>query len=417
MLLNKKVVRKVFIGMWVALFGASCGGDGSEFGSQNAPAITSAISSSLPLAMKTGGLEVSNPRLSFPRASLNVPIGSDTVAPPPSSGNILWLVWNMDYNNYCTTDRLSSGECFRVRPSTYPGSGDTWNSYYKPAALTDSSICTTDGNYDQIIGTSVVSTACRFDYNIASSGTEVDNCYNSAGQDVDITEYVPWASDWGLPTTIKFQGSFGATAWANWFGLNRDVTQANGQDMITLSYQDNSGNMTAVHLDRVNNQIFYLSIGGKTTGTQGFQAYLGNLPTSGDQSSGAFEAIQVLDYNGEGSFGDAKFTIRMKSNGDYIWIQSWNNIPGDTGFDASNPNWSNDDECFKFESNLPSSIYVAKEECYAAFDKADKTAMDSDDNFTLKLGVASIDQSAWHGKGPELYNPDTNPIAPLGQCY
>ncbi|MFH1018573.1 MAG: hypothetical protein V1798_10405 [Pseudomonadota bacterium] len=409
---NSCIFRNGFMAALMVAFVTTCGGgDNAGFGSQRAPDLTSAVASSIPSAMKTGGL-INASRLA-PRSLLDVPIGSDTDAPPPSSGNILWLVWNMDYNGYCTTDKLTSGECFRVRPSTYPSSGDTWNAYYRPAALTDPTICTTDGNYDSIIGTSIVSQACRFDYNVASQGEDVDKCYDSTGQDVDMTTYIPWASDWSLPTTAKLQGSIGNSTWAMWFGLNRDVTGADGQVMVTLSNQDTMGSrLTVVDLDRVKNHIFYFDIGGKATGVQGFSAYLGDLPTSGNQSAGAFEALQVLDYNGEGSFGHEKFTIRMKSDGTYVWIQSWQLIPGDYGFE---PNSSND-ECLKFGATLPESTYVEPSECLTAFGKS-TAEMDADDNFTLKLGVAGFDQSNWFGKGPELYDPDVNPPAPLGQCY
>ncbi|MEK6706478.1 MAG: hypothetical protein AABZ06_11900 [Bdellovibrionota bacterium] len=396
----------------------------TPFGSGNVPYITREASSTLPTGMKTGGaLSLSLMDMfregagNFARA-IGDPLGSESVSPPPSAGNILWLVWNMDYNSYCTDDKIAAGECFKVHPSV---STTEWTKYYRPAALADPTICRTNGNYSSIIGTSMVSEACKFEYMLLESGTSVDKCYESTGQSVDITTWIPWASSWGLPTSIKFQGSFGGSTWANWFGLNRTVTGADGQYMITLSNEAGSSMgpyLTAVNLDRVNNKFFHLTAQTGSGSVQGIKAYQGALPTgSSTQSSGAFEALQILDYNGVGTMGSSSFSIRMKSDGTYVWIQSWSNkVPGDNGFDASSPDTS---ECLQFGSTLPASYYVSAEDgqaCLAAFGKT-KTQMNADTNYDLKLTTVGTTVSSWWEKGGTLYDAATTPIATLGNCY
>lgn len=104
----------------VTLFSIGCDSDDDDdsstasatFGSLNIPSMASSMAAGIPAGFKTGGL------VSLRLLGIGDPLGSDTVAPPPSAGNVLWLVWNLDYNSYCNDEKLSSGECFRVHPST-----------------------------------------------------------------------------------------------------------------------------------------------------------------------------------------------------------------------------------------------------------------------------------------------------------
>lgn len=374
-----------------------------SFGSDNIPQVATAMAAGIPASFKTGGNVTSLHLL-----AIGDPLGSDTVSPPPSAGNVLWLVWNMDYNSYCNDAKLTSGECFRVHPST---STTDWTYYYKPAPLIDATICRTEDGVDsQTIGNSMVSKACQFEYNLMEMGAEIDECYESAGEEVDFTEYIPWAADWGIPTTIKFQGLVTSEEGGSfWYGINRDVTGADGQYMVSLSdYGD--GEMQVVYLDRANNRFFHFIIGSQGTGTrEGFMAYMGELPDANGETTGSFEAMQLLAYT-SGSMAGEQFLIRLKSNGSYVWIQNWSTLPGETGFDASAPDFSNDDECLKLETNLPSSKYVDKADCLTSFSKATEALMNADTNFTLKFSGDNIKKTNWWGKYAELYDPATNPL-------
>lgn len=263
----------------------------------------------------------------------------------------------------------------------------------------------------------MISKACELEYAFMKKGSEVDKCYSSTGEQVQLTEYIPWAIDWGLPANITYQGviandSDGDDKEVFWYGVNKDVTGADGEYITSLSTYG-KGEMQTVYLDRTNNKFFHFSIGTQGTGTrEGFMAYMGELPDANGNTTGSFEAMQLLAYT-TGTMAGEQFLIRMKSNGTYVWIHNWSVLPGESGFDASAPNNSNDDECLKLESNLPSSKYVAKSECLTAFSKSTEAEMNADSNFTLKFSGEAIKKSNWWGKYEERYSSDVNPITTI----
>ncbi|MGK5085122.1 hypothetical protein WDW37_17685 [Bdellovibrionota bacterium FG-1] len=192
------------------------------------------------------------------------------------------------------------------------------------------------------------------------------------------------------------------------------------------------GQMNLVYLDKVKNNFFYLQVGaGASASQQGLTAYTGELPAADGTTTGSFEAVKILYYS-----ATSHFTTRLKSNGQYVWFQSWSTqsssaagMPGDTGFDASNPNWGNtvsesgtltsSDTCLKISASLPNSYYVTPVDggaCLASFGKT-KEQMDADSNYTLSLAGTQIKASNWLGKGATMYYPSANPPATSGQCY
>ncbi len=386
--------------------------DNDYSGSATIPRLANNISATLPDGFKEGG-EVLTTR------GLDDPWGDPDVAPDPTVGNILWLVWNLDYDDYCTDEKIDSGDCFKVRPSTYhPVDNDIWSAYRKPAPLTDPDVCV-NGPEDSIYGTSMISVACNFEYILNYKKDEIDACYNAPGKEVDITEYIPWAASWGIPTTVTFQGSLGSESYGNWYGLNQSVTGADGQYLLTLSeYSGDTRALEAVYLDKVKNEFFHLHItGGDEGSTQGIKAYMGGLPDASGNLEAGFEAIQILDYNNEGSMAGESFTIRMKSDGTYIWIQKWmSSIPGDDDFDADVP-ISGDYQCAIIEDNLPTSMNVDASECLTAFGKTTIAELNDDDWYSLKLTSTGIEYDSWFYMQSSTFDPVINPVAELNQCY
>lgn len=429
----KKLIVVSFILSLVPVL-VHCGGTGSGTDGSNtegtntdstyAPNIAELMASSLPTVLKTGGSvsQDASPGESLflkGAGTVDIPWGDESgEGNDPPVGNILWLFWNYDYTNQTTTDTIASGECFRVRPSTYDGSEDTWIGYCKPTVLSDPTKCT-NGHYSDISAstTSILQKACLFDLEIAENSSEVDSCYSSTGTTVDISEYIPWSNSWGLSQNYTFQGSAGDSRWAQWFKINRDIGNDNTQTIATLYSADTIKGMSLIDVDHANNRITFVDISNYANATQGFNAYIGTLPdaTTGE-TTGAFEAIQWLDYNGIGSMGDERFIIRMKSDGQYIWVQNFSNkVPGvDDDFDVTSPMTA---KCAKLQTNLPSSTYVDDSYCLIAFDKASVSELNADSWYTLRIDVPELVSNNWYEKGDTWYSATDNPLAELGSCY
>ncbi|MGK5083442.1 hypothetical protein WDW37_09050 [Bdellovibrionota bacterium FG-1] len=435
----KQSIGLIVLGL--AALSAGCGKDAATtFGSGNVPNVTSALTSSLPAGFKTGGAVASSLMSTFQSVQgltgidFNQAIGGTTYTPFPNTGSVLWLVWDLQYASGtsdfaataatlpCSATDISGGSCFKIHPST---SVDLWNYYKRPASIATPDICRTkDGVTTATAGGSVVGKACLFEYTLMSHGADIDKCVASAGSAIDISKAIPWASSWGLPdsTKLKVQGSFLDGNNISWYGVNKTVTGNTGQYMLTQKATSTSGSnvyapsVETVYLDRTTNQFFHYATSSIAGNQQGFMAYTGNLSaTEGAAGTGAFEAIQVLEYL---TGTNEKFTTRLRSNGTYIWMQSWLFRPGDAGFNVSTPlsQNANKDWCMKLSADLPNSVYVDESECWTAFGKTSRAAMNDDSLYQLKLGSITSAQLDAAVSGTQ-YTTANQLTATTGVCY
>lgn len=416
----------VVISFFAIFIWSGCDEDdaGSTAADLQIPAITTAFGESLPTGYKTGGTVSTRTTIGLGDA-----IGSDGKTPFPNTGNVLWLVWDLQYKNGemsftssetdppCTAEEISNGSCFKIHPST---SNALWTYYKRPKAIDDPTSCQTSSQETSGDGTSLVAKACNFESILYQMSTSVKECYNSAGTTVDLSKLLPWGiTKWGIPESIKIQGSYKTENSSNiiWYGINKDITGQSGQYMANLSAaQGNYGaRVEIIYLDREKQDFFHFA--SNNSGDQrGFMAFMGELPTTeGGAGTGSFEAMQVLEYTGTST---EKFTIRMKSNGQYIWLQNWQYVPGESGFNADTPASQNGDLdwCLKIENNMPSSIYVAESECFASFGKADRAAMNDDSNYNLKLEGITLEQYQAVASGTQ-YTESNYLTTELGVCY
>ncbi len=299
-----------------------------------------------------------------------------------TSGEILMRLWGLDYGNVCTDALISAGTCFECADC---GTGYN-NKFIKPTMLESPTACattsTTAGHY-----VNMGVDPCFFDTMVAQI-SNVATCKTVSGGSVDISTVVPWYASWGLPQTINFSSYYAkedASGGGIWWTINNGAS-ANTQYFLSLD----TNWLYAGIKDTVNNYFMFFGTGspayyqseatsgGYTTGVN-ISAYTGPLSTI----TSTFEAMQVRVQDPH------KYIERMKSNGEYLWYQSWSKTDGtfpetaadvDTYKDSPSTN-----RCVDIGDKIVLSKYVPLTDCVTSFGKASVAELNADDNYTLKI--------------------------------
>jgi hypothetical protein len=262
------------------------------------------------------------------------------------------------------------------------------------------------------LGGSVLSSVCQLENALVRGGSVVDACFASAGKEITLNDYFPYASDWGLPATIKVQGAIEINQVRYYFGVNPAQVGTGGQYILTQKAYA-GGVSQLVFIDRVKNAFFYLTSSDGSGTMSTITAFNGTLPGADGTVVGAFESVTIRYYPS----GTSPITLRMKSNGTHIYVQYWiGKVPGMDGFDASTTTSFNGDKCIKLNTTLPNSTYEEADTCVTAFGAATEAALAADTSYRLRLGVDSIKKDQWVGKA-SMFDPDVHPIGAGNACY
>ncbi len=377
-MMRRLTVLAMMIGL---LLLSGCGSSWSS-GGGNADALVYAtygqtMSAVIPAGLKTGGVNADVAAMLMKTLSGTC---ADTYADCPAitaegggdsdAGEILMRLWSLDYNDECNADLLAAGTCFDCEDCETGSVGTT--NFIQPtmiAAPTEcGSVSTTAGRYVNL-GVD----PCFFDAMIGQI-TNIAQCETVTGGAVDISSAIPWYASWNIPQTVHFSSYYSRSSGGMWWTLN-DGASANQQYFVSL---DSNWLYAGIKNPDENEFLFFGSSSPAYSGSSGvnISGYAGPL----DAITTTFEAIQVRDESPE------TYIERLRSNGSYVWYQKWRgSFPATPDAVDGVKNSPDENRCLQIGSSVVTSKYVPSADCVSSFGVADVTALNSDDNYTLKI--------------------------------
>ena len=318
---------------------------------------------------------------------------------------IYWLLWNLAREEECLTGTyVNYRNCFRTRLSDE----SEWQYFKMPYISSTPMALRVAGQIDlKTMGNNQLVQLAHLEHLLIKYATTTYACQSSPGISCDMTKYLPWASEWGVATSLKFQGGSGTTYDSAWFGIGTAQTGVRGTYALGLSSDENEDNtqMLFAYLEETK-EIVHISIGSQKNGGIGLNAFLGNLTVDAKSGglSGMFEALKIAKSD------DGYSVMRMKSSGQYLWVQVWQKPPWDPLFNSSIPDKG---LCYQISRGTPLSQAVSSLNCESALN----SAHNMDYSYRFRLAGEIFKSHNWLEKTSEMYHPINQAIGSLLQCY
>lgn len=386
--MNKKRMLVSFVVLASVACLAACGSSGSSSGGGSSDAAVAYakfgenMNDAMPDGLKAGGANADVSAILMKELSgecaasyTDCPYITAAGGGDETSGDILMRLWALDYDDECTSAFIADGTCFDCADCM---TGSEGTNFIKPTMIADPTACydtsTTAGRY-----VNFGIDPCFFD-TIVGQISNIAECETVEGGAVDISPVVPWYASWGIPQTINFSSySSRDEGGGVWWTVNSG-SAGNQQHFLSLD----TNYLNAGIRDAVNDEFMFFGSGspayyagrgeGSGVNISGYTGTLSSIPAQ-------FEAIQVRVQDPN------NYIERVKSNGSYLWYQSWSsssfpNTPADVDAVKNSPDVN---RCVQIGTSVVLSKYVPLTNCVTSFGAASVDALNLDSGYVLKV--------------------------------